>query len=87
LVKTQADYRNRAIASLLESYGGIYWDPAEACRSRPARALGTFAPPLDRAGNSVKGQLVAGFLSRALGLSLFTSEAVASPDKVFHVPR
>ena len=30
--------------------------------------LGTFAPPLDSAGNSVKGQLVARFLSRAAGL-------------------
>jgi glutaminase len=38
--------------------------------------LGTFAPPLDKAGNSVKGQLVARFLSEQLGLNLFTSEAV-----------
>ena len=29
--------------------------------------LGTFAPPLDQAGNSVKGQLVARFLSQRLG--------------------
>ncbi len=36
--------------------------------------LGTFAPLLDRAGNSVRGQLSARFLSRRLGLSLFTSE-------------
>jgi glutaminase len=35
--------------------------------------LGTFAPPLDRAGNSVRGQLAARFLSRGLGLSLFAS--------------
>ncbi len=35
--------------------------------------LGTFAPLLDRAGNSVKGQLVARFLSERLGLSLFAS--------------
>jgi glutaminase len=35
--------------------------------------LGTFAPPLDAAGNSVKGQLVARFLSGRLGLDLFTS--------------
>ena len=32
--------------------------------------LGTFAPPLDAAGNSVKGQMVARFLSRRLGLGL-----------------
>ncbi len=36
--------------------------------------LGTFAPPLDAAGNSVKGQLVARYLSRRLGLDLFASE-------------
>lgn len=36
--------------------------------------LGTFAPPLDSAGNSVKGQLVARFLSQRLGLDLFVSK-------------
>jgi len=36
--------------------------------------LGTFAPRLDAAGNSVKGQLVARDLSRSLGLDLFISE-------------
>jgi glutaminase len=36
--------------------------------------LGTFAPPLDNAGNSVKGQLVAKFLSQHLGLDLFGSQ-------------
>ena len=36
--------------------------------------LGTFAPPLDAAGNSVKGQLAAAFLCRRLGLDLFASE-------------
>jgi glutaminase len=35
--------------------------------------LGTFAPRLDAAGNSVKGQLAAAFLSRQLGLDLFLS--------------
>jgi len=37
--------------------------------------LGTFAPRLDGAGNSVKGQLVARFLSDRLGLDLLASEA------------
>ena len=37
--------------------------------------LGTFAPPLDSAGNSVKGQLVAKFLSQRLGMDLFVSQA------------
>jgi glutaminase len=35
--------------------------------------LGTFAPLLDNAGNSVKGQLVARFLSQRLGMDLFAS--------------
>jgi glutaminase len=38
--------------------------------------LGTFAPRLDEAGNSVKGQLAATFLSSELGLDLFASEPV-----------
>jgi glutaminase len=36
--------------------------------------LGTFAPPLDSAGNSVKGQLVSKFLSQQLGMDLFVSK-------------
>jgi glutaminase len=39
--------------------------------------LGTFAPPLDQAGNSVKGQLVAKFLSQRLGMDLFVSKPEA----------
>ncbi len=35
--------------------------------------LGTFAPRLDAAGNSIKGRLVAEFLSQRLGLDLFVS--------------
>lgn len=36
--------------------------------------LGTFAPPLDAAGNSVKGQLATKFLSQRLGMDLFVSQ-------------
>jgi glutaminase len=36
-------------------------------------ALAAFSPPLDGYGNSVRGQLAAGFLSRRLGLTLFAS--------------
>ncbi|MFZ0791208.1 MAG: glutaminase [Chromatiaceae bacterium] len=47
-------------------------------------ALATFAPPLDEAGNSVKGRLAARFLSDQLGLNLFASRpapvADPSPD-------
>jgi glutaminase len=38
--------------------------------------LGTFAPLLDEAGNSVKGQLVARHLARSLGLDLLASEPI-----------
>ena len=39
--------------------------------------LATFAPLLDAAGNSIKGQLTARFLSQQLGLNLFASRPVA----------
>jgi len=39
--------------------------------------LGTFAPRLDEAGNSIKGQLAARFLSSQLGLDLFASRPEA----------
>jgi len=38
-----------------------------------ACGLGLFAPPLDDAGNSVRGRLAAKFLSERLGLNLFAS--------------
>jgi glutaminase len=41
--------------------------------------LATFSPPLDAAGNRVRGQLVTKYLAERLGLNLFASEA-ASPD-------
>jgi glutaminase len=41
-------------------------------------ALGTFSPPLDSAGNSVRGTLCAAYLSRTLGLDLLAS--APSPD-------
>jgi glutaminase len=39
--------------------------------------LGTFAPPLDKAGNSVRGQLAAKYLSQRLGMDLFVSKPEA----------
>jgi glutaminase len=43
----------------------------------PGKAgVGTFAPLLDEAGNSVKGQLVARHLARSLGLDLLASEPI-----------
>ena len=43
--------------------------------------LGTFAPRLDEAGNSVKGQLAARDLSRALGLDLFVLGAARGEEQ------
>ena len=37
-------------------------------------ALATYSPPLDPAGNSVRGQLVTKYLSERIGLNLFASE-------------
>ena len=37
--------------------------------------MATFSPPLDAAGNSVRGQLVTKYLAERLGLNLFASEA------------
>jgi glutaminase len=39
--------------------------------------LATYSPPLDRSGNSVRGQLTAAYLSEQLGLNLFASTPVA----------
>ena len=39
--------------------------------------LGTFSPRLDEAGNSVRGQLAARFVSRRLGLDIFLSSPAA----------
>jgi glutaminase len=43
--------------------------------------LGTFAPLLDEAGNSVKGKLVAEFLAQRLGLDLFASPPGPSHER------
>ena len=39
--------------------------------------LGTFSPPLDEAGNSVRGQRITRYLSKRLGLNLFASAPAA----------
>jgi glutaminase len=41
--------------------------------------LATYSPPLDEAGNSVRGQRTARFLSERLGLNLFASRPVDRP--------
>ncbi|MGB3483513.1 MAG: glutaminase A [Mycobacterium sp.] len=41
----------------------------------PGKAgIGTFSPPLDAAGNSVRGQRATAYLSRVLGLNIFASQ-------------
>ncbi len=45
----------------------------------PGKAgIGTFSPPLDEAGNSVRGQRATAYLSRVMGLNIFASEARAT---------
>jgi glutaminase len=41
--------------------------------------VGTYSPPLDLAGNSVRGQRVTTYLSERLGLNLFSSAPAAGP--------
>lgn len=45
-------------------------------------AVGSYAPRLDEAGNSVRGQVAAAYLSRALGLNLFASSPGAASSDV-----
>lgn len=42
--------------------------------------MGTWSPPLDEAGNSVRGQALTRFVSERLGLNLFASTAVDPTD-------
>ncbi|MCC6315250.1 MAG: glutaminase A [Thermomicrobiales bacterium] len=44
--------------------------------------MGCYAPPLDAAGNSVKGQRVAKFVSERLGLNLFASAVMGSAEEL-----
>lgn len=48
----------------------------------PGKAgLATFSPPLDPAGNSVRGQRATAYLSRTLGLNVFASEPYSRQSK------
>jgi glutaminase len=48
--------------------------------------LATFSPPLDVAGNSVRGQLVTKYLAERLGLNLFASVAAVEEAAGFDPP-
>ncbi len=49
-------------------------------------AVGAFSPPLDSAGNSIRGQRACSFLSRSLGLNLFASAPHTEVDRDPAVP-
>jgi len=76
-----------AVAGLYETSGDWLYDVGLPGKSgigggivtvSPGKGgLGTFAPRLDEAGNSVKGQLASRFLSSELGLHVFASEPEA----------
>ncbi len=53
------------------------WQPQNTVVTiAPGKAgIGTFSPPLDEAGNSVRGQRATAYLSRVLGLNIFASQA------------
>lgn len=76
-----------AIAGLYETTGDWLWEVGLPGKSgisggvvavSPGKGgLAIFSPPLDEAGNSVRGQRVAARLSRQLGLDIFASAAPA----------
>ena len=43
--------------------------------------VGTYSPPLDGAGNSVRGQRITTYLSERLGLNLFSSAPLVAPPR------
>src|SRR3954470_6931181 len=49
--------------------------------------VATFSPPLDEAGNSVRGQLATKYIAERLGLNLFVSEAARGPEELEEMPR
>jgi len=52
------------------------------CSAPGKLGIGAYAPKLDPAGNSVRGQIAIAYLSRALGLNLFASDShYASEDR------
>lgn len=80
-------------AGLYESSGGWLYDVGVPAKSgigggivtvSPGKGgMGTFAPLLDRDGNSVKGQKVAKFLAARLGMDLLISTPAEEPS---HMP-
>lgn len=87
-----------ATADLYEATGDWLWAVGLPGKSgvgggiiavAPGRlGISTFAPPLDAAGNSVKGQLAVQYLSETLGLNLFDSQTpkIVPLDRWFAEP-
>ena len=65
MARRAASYRSQSVLSA--NAGIVTVSPGKG-------GLGTFAPLLDPAGNSIKGQLATKFLSQRLGMDLFVSE-------------
>jgi glutaminase len=73
-------------AGLYDSSGGWAWSVGLPAKSGvgggivavvPGKgAIAVFAPPLDKAGNSVKAQKVISYVARKLDLNLFTPASV-----------
>jgi glutaminase len=86
-----------SIAGLYETSGDWLYDIGQPGKSgigggivtvSPGKGgLGTFAPRLDAAGNSVKGKLAARFLSDELGLDLLASQPAGIQTRMAPSPR
>jgi glutaminase len=75
-------------AGLYETSGDWLYDTGLPGKSggivavAPGKAgIAAFSPPLDPAGNSVRGRLATAFLSAELGLNLFASRPAPAPDR------
>ena len=58
-------------------------NPAAGHRGLGKGGLATYSPPLDTAGNSVRGQLATKDLAERLGLNLFASVPAQGPPPEF----
>jgi len=56
-----------------EQWSSIHHGLSRVTISPGKVGIGTYAPPLDAAGNSVRAHIATAYLSRALGLNIFAS--------------
>jgi glutaminase len=79
------------MAGLYDGSGGWAWEVGLPSKSGvgggllsvvPGKgAIVGFAPPLDKAGNSVKGQLAITYIADQLGLNIYSPRSVGLPDR------